>query len=149
MELYTLSIHYLYYLYRSDILLQQLGGSPLVALKGKLHALGGERFAVVKLDSGTKFELVDQLLATLRLGFGHARRHAPLGHRLKKHIMQAILHHFRGDEAGIQAGIKPGRGQRHTHCRGEFPLGPGGRLALTAQAHCSLPAQRRRSRDVR
>lgn len=123
------------------------GRSPFVAQKAELHVLGGDRFAVVKLDAGAKRELVDHFIGTLRIGFGQARRHASLGHGLKERTMQALLHHVRRDNAGIQAGSEPGRGQRHMHRIGEFPFGFAGGHALADETRHAKRQEKRNTLD--
>src|SRR5207237_12680 len=62
-------------LHRRDLVLHDLVRRAPVALEGELHVVGGDRFAVVELDTLAQDELLDEAVLRQAPRFGQARRH--------------------------------------------------------------------------
>ena len=110
-----------------NLLLEELGRGAAIALEGELDVLGGHRLAVVEDDVAAQGELVGEPVRRHRPGLGQRWRRGIAGHGLQQRIVQRIEHQHAGDDAGMLAGIEPGRCDRNVHRPGHLAFGSAGR----------------------
>ena len=109
-----------------NLLLEELGGGAAIALEGELDVLGRHRLAVVEDDVAPQGELVGEPVRRHRPGLGERGRRRIAGHGLHQRVVQRVEHEHAGDDAGMLAGIEPGRRDRDVHRPGHLAFRRGG-----------------------
>ena len=107
----------------AHLLLQDL--RALGAVEAEPHVLGGERVAVVELESLAQLELVDAPVRAHLPGLGEARGQEIAGHRLHERVVHRGEHPERGQHAHHLGRIEPGRRERHVEGPAHLALGLG------------------------
>src|SRR4029453_9354007 len=105
---------------------QQLGGSALVALEGELHVVGREWIAVVELETRAELELVDEPVRALLPRLREAGRHVVAGQRLDQRVVHRVQEDERRPDARRLGRIEEYRRDRRVEGYRELPV----RLAL-------------------